>query len=224
MSRNLLVREVFRTIQGEGPYVGMPAVFVRMGGCNLSCVFCDTDYDESLSGWRDAVEVMCDIEALSTPNRLVVLTGGEPFAQEAIGTLVALLLADEYKVQIETNGTGWPDWGETHFLHQVLFVCSPKTRKVHPALRRHCRDWKYLVDRRWKYSAFTGIPYVNTQDEHAKAFLLAEPPAHAQVWMQPVYVQGDEAATKANTNRAIDLCMDFGYRLSVQTQKMIGLP
>ncbi len=112
----LLVQHIFPTLQGEGPYAGVPAVFIRLGGCNLACAFCDTEF-ESFREIRlgEIVERVLSFssdergqEAERGPFKLIVLTGGEPLRQP-IGPLCAALIEAGFTVQIETNGTLWRD-------------------------------------------------------------------------------------------------------------------
>src|SRR5262245_23888824 len=103
----LWVQEMFHTIQGEGPFTGLPAVFIRLGGCNLKCHFCDTDFESST--WRPSHDELIDkFNALETAEttRLVVLTGGEPFRQNAV-PLMTTLLAAGWTIQVETAGLLW---------------------------------------------------------------------------------------------------------------------
>ncbi|MBX9726502.1 MAG: 7-carboxy-7-deazaguanine synthase QueE, partial [Rickettsiales bacterium] len=101
----LHVVEIFPTLQGEGPCVGQPAVFVRLGGCNLACDFCDTEFENfSAIPLQSMLE---NIHAHTTEGRdLVVITGGEPMRQN-IAPLCEALIAAGFRVQIETNGTLW---------------------------------------------------------------------------------------------------------------------
>ena len=94
------VNEIFYSLQGEGGNTGTPAVFVRFSGCNLSCIFCDTDFS---SYTQMSVEDI--VSAVSAyPARLVVLTGGEPALQVDKQLVDALHAVNKY-LAIETNGT-----------------------------------------------------------------------------------------------------------------------
>ena len=103
------ITEIFRSIQGESTYAGTPCVFVRLTGCNLRCVWCDTAY-AFFGGQRKSVEeVLASVRALSQCGdrrlvNLVELTGGEPLLQKDIYPLIDRLLEDQYQVMIETSG------------------------------------------------------------------------------------------------------------------------
>jgi 7-carboxy-7-deazaguanine synthase len=98
----LKVNEIFYSIQGEGLRAGEPCVFVRLTGCPLRCVWCDTAYAFYKGETRSEEEVLAAIEAY--PCRTVELTGGEPLAQPAAFPFVARLLDRGWRVLIETSG------------------------------------------------------------------------------------------------------------------------
>jgi len=107
-SDTLRISEIFYSIQGEGFHAGTPAVFVRGAGCNLACVFCDTDF--SLKEKLSPEQIVDRIAEY--PSRFVVLTGGDPTIQpEAFRKLVELLHDRGYYVTMETNGTSEDDLG-----------------------------------------------------------------------------------------------------------------
>jgi organic radical activating enzyme len=92
--------EMFHSVQGEGYHAGVPSIFIRFGGCNLACSWCDTEFDK----WdnmtlRDIIRAMHSWEC----NR-IVLTGGEPALQD-LTTLSKVLRPMGYTLAIETNGT-----------------------------------------------------------------------------------------------------------------------
>lgn len=99
------ITEIFHSIQGESSYAGRPCVFVRTTGCNLRCVWCDTEY--SFYGGRDMSvdEIVAEVERIGRGCRLVELTGGEPLLQHEIGTLARRLLDAGYTVLCETSGS-----------------------------------------------------------------------------------------------------------------------
>jgi len=99
------VTEIFHSIQGESSYAGQPCVFVRTTGCNLRCVWCDTEY--AFYGGRDMSvdEILSEVGRTGGGCRLVELTGGEPLLQHDIGDLARRLLESGYTVICETSGS-----------------------------------------------------------------------------------------------------------------------
>jgi len=102
---SMQIIEIFKSLQGESSYAGLPCVFVRLAGCNLRCVWCDSEYTFK-GGSRMALdEVMREVRRLSPNGGLVEITGGEPMLQEREAIpLMERLLADGYKVLLETSG------------------------------------------------------------------------------------------------------------------------
>jgi len=98
------ITEIYKSIQGESTYAGMPCVFVRLTGCNLRCFWCDSEYAFT-GGCRMTIEqVVGQIEQLSSDG-LVEITGGEPMLQEKeVVPLMQRLLDDGYTALLETSG------------------------------------------------------------------------------------------------------------------------
>lgn len=208
------VHSIFHTIQGEGPFTGRPAVFIRLAGCNLQCPACDTDY----TSYRKMVDVnilVSEVKLLASPMRaIVVITGGEPFRQN-LSLLVRRLYDSGYTIQIETNGTTAPEDFPYALVH---VVCSPKAGKVAKPLQPHIEAYKYViaageVDPRdglplraldgvkpaRPHPEFAGVVYVNPQDDK------------------------DLIHNSANTRAAIDSAMQHGYTFGLQVHKLINM-
>ncbi len=98
----LNVNEVFFSIQGEGTRAGRPSAFLRLTGCPLRCVWCDTAYAFHEGDKRDEEDVLAELARL--PTRLLCLTGGEPLAQPAAFPFVTRLLDAGWEVVVETSG------------------------------------------------------------------------------------------------------------------------
>lgn len=227
---SLWVQEVFPTIQGEGPFAGRPAIFVRFGGCNLKCWWCDTDFESSK--WRATTDEL--VEAVLRADEqiisdLVVLTGGEPLRQD-ITPFVAKLCDLGYRVQIETNGILWVPNMLPYLISgtgDVTFVVSPKTGKINEIFAEYPDRvfYKYIVSRD-DANDIDGLPMYSTQVKD-RPNLLARPPKgtnkRERVFVQPLDVHEPEA-NKRNEKFAAELCMKHGYRLSFQLHKHLGLP
>lgn len=100
--RTLPVTEIFHSIQGESTWAGSPCTFVRLTGCPLRCVWCDTEY--AFHGGRPMSFEAILAEVATHPGSLVEVTGGEPLAHPGAYALVADLLDAGYTVLVETSG------------------------------------------------------------------------------------------------------------------------
>ncbi|MDE2805265.1 MAG: radical SAM protein [Gemmatimonadota bacterium] len=100
--QSVRVTEIFHSIQGESTWAGLPCTFVRLTGCPLRCVWCDTAYAFHGGTRMPIAEVVETVAAKSC--RLVEITGGEPLVQPGAATLATRLLDDGYTVLVETSG------------------------------------------------------------------------------------------------------------------------
>jgi len=96
--------ELYKSVQGESSFAGLPCIFVRFAGCNLRCAWCDSEYTFSGGKPFSEDEVVAQIEALA-PCKLVEFTGGEPMLQaKELLPLMQRLLAQGYTLMMETSG------------------------------------------------------------------------------------------------------------------------
>jgi 7-carboxy-7-deazaguanine synthase len=214
------VHKIFRTIQGEGPFSGMPAIFVRLSGCNLRCTFCDTVWDDENDLYLDA-ELLARLikESMKKPDELVVLTGGEPCRQP-----LHLLLAHlgDVPVQIETAGTYWQ---ECLSYANVTLVCSPKTMHVHPKIKDYCDHWKYVILAGGTSEA-DGLPNISTQPESETRNMgtPCRPPERdgVTIWLSPCDEE-NEADNRENRMEVGRLALQHNYRAGLQVHKYLEL-
>lgn len=216
----LYIQEIFPTLQGEGPNAGDESIFIRLGGCNLACAFCDTEFEEFEEYSLD--EIIHEVDWLTENNYLpeginteqaeekgvslplVVITGGEPLRQNII-MLCEILIQAGYRVQIETNGTLWRDLPAT-----VEVMCSPKAsdgryHPLRPDIIPHLSGLKFLV-------SATRPPYVGIPDT----------PEGVPVWLQPMD-EYDEVRNLENLEHTLMLAMKDGHKVSLQTHKFFNL-
>jgi len=219
----LNVHSTFFTFQGEGPFAGRPAVFVRLHGCNLQCPQCDTDYTSTSEEWLPELLAKHVVELFTAACKpLVVITGGEPLRQN-ITPFIYFLQELDCIVQIETNGTlplikdiraPLVNWDKVHF------VCSPKTGRVNKSLREHITAYKYVMTADQAHSG-DGLPL--TALGHAAKPHLARPPEWFPI--ERIYVQpADPDWCNQNLEACIQSCYEFGYSLCLQQHKIIGVP
>lgn len=240
----LLISSIFYTIQGEGPFAGMPSVFIRLAGCNrgrkedMGCRFCDTDFrlaNGQAMTYADIETKMIDVSADQKSglfNKLiVVITGGEPMMQKnLVGFLHYLRSAHWGQIQIESNGDKLlADFPRKPWL---TLVVSPKAvgndyHEPNDEVFDRVDCYKFVVE------AVAGSPY----------FM---PPGYAhtcgrQVFVSPLttylrpvnpgeipnawnYRLIDTKQTQANYRHAAALALRYGFRLSMQQHLFFGLP
>jgi len=99
---SLRITEIFYSLQGESNTVGIPTVFIRLTGCPLRCVYCDTAYAFSGGKKISIGRIIAEAEQYKTP--YITVTGGEPLAQPACTELLIELLNKDFKVSLETSG------------------------------------------------------------------------------------------------------------------------
>jgi len=204
----LLVQEIFLTIQGEGPLVGHPAVFVRLGGCNLACTFCDTEFEGFTPISINQIFSTILNLTKNAKTKLIVITGGEPMRQP-IEKFCQMLLVNSFNIQIETNGTIFRDLPD-----KVQIVCSPKPSngyyyRIREDLLKKLIAIKFIVSK--NNALYSDIAEVGQED-----------------YKIPVYIQPmdeyEEKLNRQNINHAISLSQRFGYILSMQVHKLIDIP
>ncbi len=205
------IQEIFPTLQGEGPYTGQPSVFIRLGGCNLACDFCDTEFETyknfSLKEILDEVEKLAKNSVGKIVRKLIVITGGEPLRQP-IEKLCAELVKKDFLVQIETNGTLFRELPK-----EVKIICSPKIsnnkyHQIRSDLLARINAFKFIISQNQKnYSQIAEVGQEKFQT--------------------PIYIQPmdeyDEIKNQANLEFAKKLCDENGYFLSLQIHKILGI-
>ena len=191
--------EIFNSVQGEGYHTGTPSIFIRFGGCNLQCSWCDTDF----SKW-DKMTVSEIMEVLSKwDTKRVIFTGGEP-AMQKLRPLSEELHSKGYNIAIETNGTieledGLVDW-----------ICVSPKDMLYPEFSIKQRKGNELK------VVYTGQDlgmYDNLKDGFENLFL------------QPCYDEAKDPGTNGKTfHSTFDMVMQNpGWNLSLQTHKWMGV-
>ena len=99
----LEVTEIYKSVQGESTYMGLPCIFIRLTGCNLRCVWCDTAHAFH-DGEKLSIHQIID-KVKSYDIKLVEITGGEPLLQKEVFPLMESLLKNKFKVMLETSGS-----------------------------------------------------------------------------------------------------------------------
>ena len=209
--KNLKVTSIFPTFQGEGPFAGHPAVFIRLSGCNLACDFCDTEFDSFTQLSIEKIIAQTDKLSRNKEEKrlrnLIVITGGEPLRQE-ISPLCDRLLEEGFELQIETNGTLFRKLDS-----KVHIICSPKISNgkyhfIRPDLLSRINAFKFIIS--------------EARDDYKDIL-----PGITQGKEIPIYLQPmdeyDEVKNRANAKRTLELAEKYGCRISLQTHKILGI-
>ncbi|TFV94796.1 7-carboxy-7-deazaguanine synthase QueE [Algoriphagus kandeliae] len=198
--QQLPVMEAFYTIQGEGRFTGHPAYFIRLGGCDVGCVWCDVKESWEAAKWP-VISIDEIVEgALAYPGRLVVITGGEPLIYNLF-PLTQLLKEKGFSTHIETSGahpfSGEFDW-----------VCfSPKKfKKPHPSIYQVANELKVVI---YHASDF------EFAEEHA-----AQVNPTCELRLQPEWSKADRF-----TSEIIEYIKKRpAWKISLQTHKFMDIP
>ena len=188
---SLMVTTIFPTLQGEGPFSGCPASFIRLTKCNLKCSFCDTFFDAgsflTFSQILEKVEESWDAFHLNNGSMrvhfgqkpILVITGGEPLLQPNLEDFCAYALGQGYKIQIETNGMFFRS------LHKSVHVvvspkCNETTREyIKPEAMLHRADsLKFVISA--DEPGYQDIP------DFAKKWLSVYQPYGKQIFLSPM--------------------------------------
>lgn len=210
--------EVFATVQGEGASLGVPSVFVRLGGCNLQCSFCDTAYTWDWSRFdkkKETVELATDevatlaLDAAKDGVRNVVFTGGEPLLQQRDLALVGARMKERgFRIEVETNGTVVPEPALAELVDQ--WNVSPK---LESSGNRQVARWApnaiaWFSDRPNAYFKLVVV----SKDDLAEIERLGFP--KERLILMP---EGTDPTTLAERSRWLaEVCTQKGYRLGAR--------
>ncbi len=201
------VTEIFHSIQGEGPAMGWPAIFVRLSGCNLQCEGCDTDHET----WRELSPeaVLAEIQKITSARircDKVIITGGEPTLQGSeLLQLICILYEKGYEVHIETNGTNAL---EEKYLKKLFYVVVGPKRGSKVDFYR----WSAYDNVHFKFVAGPA-PWCWTE-EQLKALLPSIP--RKRVWIMPFGSDQELCYAVEAWDIALRLGMNYSDRLHIR--------
>ena len=214
----MFVAEIFHSIQGEGELTGVPSVFVRLSGCNLRCVWCDTPYASwTPRGIRMSIEEI--LAAIAPfPSRHAVITGGEPMIARDIHALCQALREHGYHLTIETAGTVPPGnvACDLASISPKLSHSTPRSDQVGEAwVRRHehrrlsvsaLRDW--IRDYSFQLKFVVAEPEDLGEIEELLAQLGDIPPHRVQLMPEGTTPE----SLHAKSQWVVEQCLRKGYR------------
>lgn len=226
----MYVNEIFFSIQGEGKFTGTPAMFLRLQGCPIACGFCDTKHTwkradlshrvdksfivnkahENSSSAALSLKDIYDIWAEHGRLQHIVITGGEPLVQaDAVEQLVSFFAQFAPKVQLQLETSGTFEISPVLAFKGLYVTISPKfnQNQHHPVLIEQAllraNEVKMVVE-----------------DFDDVALMLSHKTAHniqADIYLQP------KSQSKEATDICVAACLEWGFKLSLQTHKFIGV-
>jgi 7-cyano-7-deazaguanosine (preQ0) biosynthesis protein QueE len=219
------VNEIFGpTIQGEGSHTGQRVAFLRLAGCNLSCVWCDTPYswdweryDRSEESHRMTIDAIAETIKPMGVNRIVV-TGGEPMIQQNLFSLIQA--ATGCKLDIETNGTRMPSQDAIDAVD--LFCVSPKLAHAgDPEAQRLKPDVlkKFSELAKEGKALFKFVAQDVSDFDEIKLFIEAGNISSDSVWIMPE--GADPAKQIINTQKLTEAIIGEGWNLSARLHVLI---
>lgn len=202
----LVISEIFHSLQGEGPLLGLPSVFIRLGGCiEPLCPWCDTKYAWHEFNELGVHEVIKRIEEYGC--RDIVITGGEPFLQWSTGLqdLHLGLIDRGHTILYETSGkAGIPD------LHGATVVLSPKYIEG---------KWHVSGETLKKADFFKFIADDLASLEEISRFIMEHAIAADKIFIMPMGSTREEQMKRMNT--VFTFCLNNGYRMTPRLHILI---
>ena len=133
------INEIFKSIQGETSYVGLPCTFIRITGCNLRCGYCDTTYAYEEGAEMSINSILESIGGFKS--KLVCVTGGEPLSNKDTPSLIKELLSKNYTVLVETNGS----YDVSAIPQKAIKIMDIKCPDSNMSYSMHWRNINYLT-------------------------------------------------------------------------------
>lgn len=203
---NLVITEIFHSLQGEGPLIGTPSVFIRLGGCiEPLCPWCDTAYAWHDFSEMDILEVIREVERYTC--RDVVITGGEPLLQwdAGLSALHEQLARKGFRMFYETSGkAGIPD------IHNATIVLSPKHLEG---------TWQVDRDTLMKADWLKFVAFDQASLEEIDRFVNENALKKDTVFIMPAGRTREEQL--ALMGPVFSFCLDRGYRMTPRLHVLV---
>lgn len=212
VANSVEITEIFETIQGEGPYAGTPALFIRTGKCNLTCSWCDTPYtwktgETKYETWsyKKVIE-----KAAQSKRQHIVITGGEPLLHQSFIDALAKALPEKF-IEVETNGTIPLAIEETIIGH---FNISPK-------LGNSKNAW-YKLNLRTPKSIFKFVVQTPEDVEEVEKFLEKNSLDRGRIYLMPEGTKRDTIQKRSGW--LIPLCKKKKFHYTSRLHILKSLP
>jgi 7-carboxy-7-deazaguanine synthase len=215
------INEMFYSLQGEGRLAGVPSVFIRLAGCPLRCRWCDTAYAWDFQAGSEETAQNLLLRMLEYPTRHLVITGGEPMAQPAVGEFIKVFAQAGYLITLETAGLAYASELDIH-----LASISPKlSNSVSPNAQTRPESERLDLDaiRQWIETYSYQLKFVvdNPQDlnEIAECIERLRTVDPERVYLMPQASRRDEYVEKSQW--LADYCLQTGFAFSQRLHVML---
>jgi organic radical activating enzyme len=215
------IREIFTSIQGEGPFVGYKQLFVRFSKCNLNCKYCDTDFDinKSKEYTPDELAIICEN---NRDCHSISLTGGEPLLE--VDFLKDFLPICPLEVYLETNGTLWENLAEI-----IDYVSDISADIKLPSATNQSVKWdehdKFfeIASRKNLFAKVVFDSSINDIEIFNITKLCKK--YDIELILQPMMIGNKSSVTPEFISKILDKCLKFypNVRVIPQTHKFIGV-
>lgn len=215
------IKEIFASVQGEGPYVGCEQIFVRFCDCNLNCNYCDTDFKGEKEYTANSLKEHIEKYDLSTVHSLS-LTGGEPLIfSDFLNEFLPLVNVKKY---LETNATLWKDFEkiEKHIDIISADIKLPSSTKIKPLWTLH--DKFFETAKKYNKEIFAKVVFNDeiTEDEIKNCIQLAKK-HELELILQP-QTKNNEILPKSTSKIFERFLSEYNHtRLIPQVHKYLGV-
>lgn len=194
--------EIFESLQGEGFNTGMPSIFIRFGKCNLTCPWCDTNYNQ-FEQWT-LNEILAKVRSYTAKN--IIITGGEPTIQPNLSLLLNQLKIEGYFLAIETNGL-------KEIPPQIDYIATSPKRMYQEKYQRRCIEFanEVRVVVNGEVQAFCEQLESKIQADH---YYLSPCEIEGKMNLLETIIQLGILNQRANKPK---------WQLSIQTHKIVGI-
>lgn len=217
------IREIFTSIQGEGPFVGYKQIFIRLCGCNLNCKYCDTDYDSKNAKEYSIDDIVAFIRQ-NINSHSVSLTGGEPLLHEKFIIDLFRNINNQIPIYLETNGTLYK--ALENVINYIMYISADLKLPSATGLKPHWEEHEKFFQIASSKMLFAKAVFNEdiTDDEIKKMSELCKQ-YNIELILQPMMINDVSSVSSEAMIRVLNSCLEIHkpVRLIPQVHKFINV-
>ena len=217
------IREIFTSIQGEGPFVGYKQIFIRLCGCNLNCKYCDTDYDSKNAKEYSIDDIVAFIRQ-NINSHSVSLTGGEPLLHEKFIIDLFRNINNQIPIYLETNGTLYK--ALENVIDYIMYISADLKLPSATGLKPHWEEHEKFFQIASSKMLFAKAVFNEdiTDDEIKKISELCKQ-YNIELILQPMMINDVSSVSSEAMIRVLNSCLEIHkqVRLIPQVHKFINV-